>query len=153
MHLIKRLLSWALTLFLCALLLNLPAAMDEGDLKLIANKLQDGVGENILFSRIAMLSGFEFFEPHIRYATGILEILAALLLLLPVTRRLGATLVLLLSLISIALHLSPWLGIDIPLDATATQTDNGSLFYQHITCFLAGLLLLWIHPKVPSHTR
>jgi len=68
---------------------------------------------NFIFESIATNSGISFFEPYVRIATGIAEIVAALLLILPKTRMKGALLAMMLLIGAIGFHLSPWLGIDV----------------------------------------
>ena len=52
--------------------------------------------------------------PLMNYATGALEILAGALLILPMTRKLGAQLAVLPFLGAVAFHLSPLLGVSTP---------------------------------------
>ncbi len=75
--------------------------------------LQKFGAENVIFATIAQKSGFGFFEPYVRMLTGVLEIVAALLLILPKTRAKGVLLSLGLLLGAIGFHLSPWLGISV----------------------------------------
>lgn len=74
---------------------------------------------NPVFSYIAANSGIELFEPVIRMATGVAEVVAALLLLAGVFmgkfRGLGALLSLGVIAGAIVFHLSPWLGINAPV--------------------------------------
>ena len=70
--------------------------------------------ENIVFETIAERSGMAFFEPYVRMFTGVSEILAAILLLIPRTRLAGALMGLGLLVGAIGFHLSPWLGINVP---------------------------------------
>jgi hypothetical protein len=48
--------------------------------------------ENLIFYTIAERSGIELFEPTIRMLVGISELIAAILLILPATRRLQGSL-------------------------------------------------------------
>ncbi len=74
---------------------------------------------NPVFSYLAANSGIELFEPVIRMATGVAEVVAALLLLAGVFagkfRGLGAVLSLGVIGGAIGFHLSPWLGINAPV--------------------------------------
>ena len=70
--------------------------------------------ENIVFETIAERSGMAFFEPYVRMFTGVSEILAAILLLIPRTRLAGGLMGLGLLVGAIGFHLSPWLGINVP---------------------------------------
>jgi hypothetical protein len=98
-----------------------------------------------VFGLIAARSGIGLFEPGLRYVTGALELAAALLLIVPGTRALGARLAGVVVLGAIAFHLSPWLGIQVPdpaivslalslghtaaaIDANHLPTDKGAMF-------------------------
>jgi len=70
--------------------------------------------ENIVFETLAERSGIALFEPYIRIFTGVSEIAAAILLLIPRTRLVGALMGLGLLVGAIGFHLSPWLGINVP---------------------------------------
>jgi len=76
-------------------------------------------GANPVFSHIAAESGLEFFEPQVRLLTGVLEMLAALLLAVGVFLKrfegLGALLSLGVIGGAIVFHFSPWLGINAPV--------------------------------------
>ncbi|MEO0399894.1 MAG: hypothetical protein AAF224_10800 [Pseudomonadota bacterium] len=56
----------------------------------------------------------DLFYPFVNWATGALEIVAGALLILPMTRRLGAGLAVLPFLGAIGFHLSPLLGVVTP---------------------------------------
>ena len=71
--------------------------------------------ENIVFETIAERSGISFFEPYVRMFTGAAELTIALLLLIPRTRFLGALGGVGLLIGAIGFHLSPWLGINVPI--------------------------------------
>ncbi|WP_017931328.1 DoxX family protein [Robiginitomaculum antarcticum] len=90
--------------------------------------------ENIIFATIANNSGIGLFEPIIRMLTGAAELATAALLLLPVTRRLGAVAGLIILLGAIGFHLSPWLGI-------SPEGIGPGLFYMALAMF-AGLIVL-----------
>jgi len=70
--------------------------------------------ENAIFEIIAERSGLSFFEPHIRRLTGVAELAAGLLLILPRTRKLASLLGFGILLGAVGFHLSPWLGINVP---------------------------------------
>ena len=91
--------------------------------------------ENIVFETIAERSGFSFFEPYVRWFTGIAELAVALLLLIPRTRFLGALGGVGLLLGAIGFHLSPWLGINVP-------TIGHFLFIAAVTMFIGSLINL-----------
>lgn len=144
----RHLLSWALALFLIAMFLqatihplpNPPA----GQVKLF-----DLPGENIVFQTLAERSRYDIFEPAGRVLTALLELAAALLLLLPFTRRFGGFLSFMILAGAIGLHLSPWLGREIPLSLTdpAAGTDGGALFSLAIAMAVASILVIVVHPK------
>ena len=95
--------------------------------------------ENIVFETLATRSGISLFEPGIRIATGIAEIGAALLLLLPRTRLFGALAAVGIVGGAIVFHLSPWLGINVP-------TIGHGLFFTAIVLFVLSVLnfsMLW----------
>lgn len=89
---------------------------------------------NPIFSIIAERSGISLFEPHIRIFTGVAEIGAAILLLIPKTRLLGALAGLGILVGAIVFHLSPWLGINVP------GMGHG-LFFMALAMFA---LTLWL---------
>ncbi|GAB4519199.1 MAG: hypothetical protein Tsb0010_03520 [Parvularculaceae bacterium] len=78
-------------------------------------------GDNPIFSLIAANSGIALFEPEIRMAVGATEFAAAGLLLLGVfneaARKFGALLALGVMVGAVGFHLSPWLGISVPMEA------------------------------------
>jgi len=69
--------------------------------------------ENVIFATIAEESGISLFEPVVRMITGAVEILTAILLVIPKLRTNGARIGLLVLLGAIGFHLSPWLGISV----------------------------------------
>ena len=73
-----------------------------------------GPDENIVFSILAENSGINLFEPQIRLVTGIAEIFAGILLIIPKMRVKGALLGLAILIGALGFHLSPWLGINVP---------------------------------------
>lgn len=147
MRIFRHLISWALALFLVAMFVqaNISPLPDpqEGSIKLF-----DAPGQNIVFQTIAERSGVSLFEPAGRFVIAIVELMAAIFLLLPFSRRFGAALAALVSGLAISFHLSPWLGRDIPvsLDPSNTQTDGGQLFMLAIVMLVASLLVLVVHP-------
>lgn len=107
-------------------------------------KFYDAPGENLPFSILAERSGVTQFEPAGRFVTGIIEVLAAILLILPFTRRFAAGLSVLLTGAAVALHLSPWLGREIALPEGGT--DGGAHFLIYVIFLAVSLLLLVVHP-------
>tara|TARA_R110002111_G_scaffold1748_3_gene12018 strand:+ start:245 stop:700 length:456 start_codon:yes stop_codon:yes gene_type:complete len=148
MRLFRQLVSWALALFLIAMFVhatihplpNPPAG---------SVKFFDPPGSNIVFQTVAERSGQTLFEPAGRVLTGVLELIAALFLLLPFTRRLGAVIASVVLGGAVAFHLSPLLGREVPLslDPGAAQTDGGMLFMLAIVMLVASLLVLVVHPR------
>lgn len=145
MHAARTVLSWLLALFLIAMFVqatihplpNPPAG---------SVKFFDNPGENIVFQTLAANSGYALFEPAGRVLTGVAELIAALFLLLPFTRRFGAFLSACILGGAVAMHMSPWLGQEIPVALGSTQTDGGLLFYLAIAMLAASLLLMVVHP-------
>lgn len=146
---IERVLSWALALTLAALLL------------FEVWQAFFWLSPNAVFGLIAARSGIGFFEPGLRYITGALEVAAVVMLLVPRTRVWGAELALLVVAGAIAFHLSPWLGITIPMPdlvspllaqgksaaeiaAMNLPTDKGAMFLLAvaIAALSAGLVLV-----------
>lgn len=147
MIMFRHLVSWVLALFLIFMFIqatiyplpNPPA----GSVKFL-----DAPGDNIVFQTIATQSGISLFEPAGRVVTGIIELIAALLLILPMSRRFGAFVSACVLGGAIAMHLSPWLGREIPvsLDPQTTGTDGGMLFMLAIVMLVASLLIMVVHP-------
>ena len=98
---------------------------------------------NIIFTIIADNSGIGFFEPYVRMLTGVAELGAGLLILMPKTRKLGALAGLAIVAGAIGFHLSPWLGISIP------GMGHG-LFITAVVLFVLNLLLLAVLRKGPA---
>lgn len=148
MLVMRHLLSWGLAFFLIAMFLqatvhplpNPPAG---------SVKLFDLPGENIVFQTLANRSGYPIFEPAGRVVTAIFELLAALFLLFPMTRRFGAFISFLILSGALVLHLSPWLGREIPVSLTPgdAATDGGALFSLAIAMVVASVLILVAHPR------
>ena len=109
---------------------------------------------NHLFPLFAETSGIAWFEPTGRFVFGVLEVLFALLLLIPLTRRFGAILsVLLMTALAALVIQLMMLQIQIPVDTvgeggavTTTDSDPGALFYLIIGLLVASLALIFIHP-------
>lgn len=97
----ERVLSWALGLTLAVLLL------------VVAFTQMTGYVPNPVFGMIAARSHISVFEPYGRYMVAVLEVAAVALAVWPRMRRQGAILALVVSLTAIALHLSPWLGVQV----------------------------------------
>jgi len=78
-------------------------------------------------------------EPYGRIIIGVLELITALLILIPKTVWLGSLLSLAIIAGAIMLHLTK-LGIEI-------NGDGGTLFYMAIMIFVLSFILLWINRK------
>ena len=151
MQLFRHIVSWALALFFIAMFLHatlhpLPNP-PEGMVKFF-----DPPGENIVFQTIATNSGISLYEPAGRVVVGAIELVAALFLFLPMTRRFGAFLSAGILGGAVAMHLSPWLGREVPLSLNPqeTATDGGMLFMLAIVMLVCSLLLMVVHPGTKS---
>jgi len=80
-------------------------------------------------------------EPYGRIGSGIAELIASILLLIPATRWLGAGLAMGVMAGAIMSHLTI-LGIEV-------QGDGGYLFYLALTVFVISAVLLIIHREKP----
>lgn len=145
----ERVLSWTFGLMLAALLFAV------GIQKFV------GLDPNPVFGLIEARSGLDFFEPGVRYATGVLEMLAVVLALWPATRIRGAQLGLIVALGAIAFHLSPWLGVQLPrlpelsaalaqgasaaqIEAMNLPTDKGAMFLLAIAIALVAVASIFV---------
>ncbi len=146
MDFVRGLISWILALGLVFLFfqatLHLLPDPPAGQVKLL-----DPPGTNIIFQTLAERSGITLFEPTGRVVTAYLELLAALLLLFPFSRRWGAFLAFCILGGAVGFHLSPWLGREVPLALSQNApTDGGELFMLAIAMLVASLLIMFIHP-------
>ena len=140
--------SWALALFLIFMFLQatihpLPNP-PEGSVKLF-----DPAGQNIVFATLAAKTQIALFEPTGRVVVALAELLAAILLFLPFTRRLGALLSFLVLAGAVSLHLMPdILRREVPLSLVPdAPTDGGQLFALAIAMLAASMLLMVVHPR------
>ncbi|MEM1086378.1 MAG: hypothetical protein AAGH90_01515 [Pseudomonadota bacterium] len=148
MRFMRHFASWGLALFLIAMFVQatihpLPNP-PEGQVKLF-----DLAGENIVFATMAQKTGIALLEPTGRFVVAIIELFAALLLLIPYSRRFGAVLSFLVLAGAVAAHLMPdVLGREVPLSLSPdeTATDGGQLFALAIAMLTASLLVLMVHP-------
>lgn len=147
MRAMRHLGSWGLALFLIFMFVqatihplpNPPAG---------SVKLFDPAGQNIVFATLAQNTGIDLFEPTGRVVVALGELLAAFLLLLPFTRRIGAILSFLILAGAVALHLMPdALGREVPISlSSGAATDGGQLFALAIAMLAASMLLVVVHP-------
>ena len=96
--------------------------------------------ENVIFATIAERSGVSLFEPQIRMLVGVSEIIAAVLLLFPRTRLLGALGAVAIVGGAIGFHLSPWLGISVSMAPGAAPTSM--LFMMAVGSFVLAVNVL-----------
>jgi hypothetical protein len=154
----ERVLSWALGLTLAVLLL------------VVAFLQMSGPTPNPIFGLIAARSHIALFEPWARYLVVLIEVVAIAGVVYPKTRAKGALLALVVALGAIVLHLSPWLGIQLPQGAAVSQalaqgksaaeiaamnlpTDKGGLFLLCIAvAVLAGGAMFVEQAKVRAMT-
>jgi hypothetical protein len=117
---------------------------------------------------VEVRSGLAFFEPYGRYLTAAGELLAVALLLWPRTRDYGAILALIISVVAIGFHLSPWLGIVIPqpdafaqawaqnrpllADAHLLPNDKGGMFILALVIGVLSAANVWFD-HVVAHMR
>lgn len=142
--------SWGLALALAAMFIHLtihplPAPV-PGQVKFF-----DPPGQHLVFATLAEKSGITLFEPAGRFVAGIAELIAAVLILLPLSRRFGAAIGVVLFGVGLVLHLSPWLGREVMLPAGGT--DGGIHFLVTVILFALSLLLLVVHPGRPRTSR
>ncbi len=110
--------------------------------------------QNHLFEVFRETSDIAWFEPAGRFAIGIVMVLAALLIVVPVTRRAGAILGALVAagLAALVIQLMT-LGIKVPVDqigdagaVTTVETDPSALFYLLVGLLAASVVLIFVHP-------
>ncbi|ACT58909.1 hypothetical protein [Hirschia baltica] len=133
---VRSFLGWVLAL---GLIIVLAFSLD-------AKLFDDPEQANVVYSTLAEKTGLALFEPTGRYVMGMLEGFAALMLVLPFTRRFGAFLTLVISGALVGAHLSPYLGQEIPIALGSEKLDGASHFYLMIALVTASGLLMFIHP-------
>ena len=101
--------------------------------------------ENLIFETIAQNTGIAFFEPTFRTLTGVLEVLAGLLMLHPITRGAGALLASGIVAGAVVFHLSPWLGTKVAMAAGAEPTYQ--LFLMSLVFLVLALINLVLNRK------
>lgn len=120
------------------LLKHLPAILLAAFLAMMG--AQKFGAENIIFATIAERSNVSLFEPVIRIMTGVGELGAALLLLLPRTRLFGALGAVAIIGGAILFHLSPWLGINVAM--APGEAPSPALFAMAIGSFVLAAITL-----------
>lgn len=139
----RTLASWVIALFVTVMLLWIAAEA----------LAPQPPAKNHLFEVFRESSGIAYFEPMGRFAFGVLEVLTALLVFIPVTRRVGAILatLVLLALGALVGQLM-MLGIKVPVDSIGeagvitTSTDPSGLFYLVAGLLAASVALIFVHP-------
>ena len=91
--------------------------------------------KNVIFATIAAKSGIGLIEPTARIFVCVAELFAAVLLLIPAARFFGALLRLGILFGAIGFHLSPWLGIFVPLEPGG---DPAPMLFM-MAIFFAGI--------------
>jgi hypothetical protein len=148
--------SWVIALFLAVMLV-----LAAGDI--LAPKPPT---QNHLFEVFRDASGIAWFEPTGRFVVGVMAVLAAVLIVVPVTRRIGAILAFLITILIVALVAQLVVQqIPIPVDsviagvdgkdvAQTASTDGSQLLYLSIGLAVASLFLVFVHPgKEPAAAR
>jgi uncharacterized membrane protein len=133
---VRVMVSWVLALFLCAMFL------------LIADRTLFGgaSGGQAVFSVLRDASGISQFEPTGRLVVGGLEVLAALLILLPWTRRIGAIFGLLIGAGAVVMAAQMVMqGINVPLPGGSAAAPD-TLLYLALALGVISLLLAVVHP-------
>ena len=105
--------------------------------------LQKFGADNFIFATIAQKSGIGFFEPAFRMFSGVLEVVAGLLMLLPRTRCAGAALATGIVAGAVVFHLSPWLGTKLPMEAGGEPTYT--LFIMALVFLVLALVNLLLN--------
>lgn len=99
---------------------------------------------NPVFPLIAKNTGIALVEPYLRWITGVMEIIAGLLLIMPRTRLAGAGLALCIMIGALASHLTPILGMEVP-------GQGHFIFYMAIVMFVLTLLVLFLSRGTRTH--
>lgn len=140
----RTLASWVLALFVAVMLVWIAA-------EAIAPQPP---AKNHLFEVFRESSGIAYFEPSGRFAFGVLEILTAVLVFVPVTRRVGAILsALLMAGLAALVGQLVMNGIPVPVDTitatgevSTTGTDPSALLYLVVGLLAASVALIFVHP-------
>ncbi|MCF6292023.1 MAG: DoxX family protein [Robiginitomaculum sp.] len=116
---------------------------------LIFMGVQKFLGANPVFSYLGETTGFALFEPVIRILTGVMEIIAALLLLWPAKRKYGALLAAAIIGGALVFHLSPFLGINAPVTFTpdGSYVKSSMLFFMAVGSFIVALAVISVDRK------
>jgi hypothetical protein len=140
----RTLISWVIALFVAVLLF-------WGAADVLAPQPPT---RNHLFEVFRSSSDIAYFEPTGRLVAGALLALSAVLILLPVTRRMGAILgALVLAVLAVLIVQLIMLGVKVPVDSvgegglvTTVDTDPGETFYLVAGLLAASVVLIFVHP-------
>jgi hypothetical protein len=129
--------SWILAIALAGLLLWIANGM----------LFPDPPESNVLFPTLAKQSGMAIWEPTGRFVIALAQVLAAILLLVPFTRLLGAFIALAISGGAVATHFL-WLREEVAQGVAGA--DMGSLLYLAVAAVVGSLLIALVHPHEKS---
>ncbi|MEM9132171.1 MAG: DoxX family protein [Actinomycetota bacterium] len=123
-------------------------------------------GRGPSFKYIEYQSGLEWVDPVLTFATGVGELAAGVLLLIPSSRlrwarAAGSALVVAIMLGAFALHLSPWLGVSTPTATveganapwTAADFADGRSPRQFVLSIVFGALGAWLLARAVPTAR
>ncbi len=110
-------------------------------------KFSDAYETIYIFSILGNWSGFEWFADYGAYGVGVVELIAAILLLIPLSRLYGAGIAVGVMAGAVYFHLFTPLGISMPeFDELGNITgyDGGLLFYNACGVFASAVILtIW----------
>ena len=110
-------------------------------------KFTDAYETVYIFSILGDWAGFQWFTDYGAYGVGVVELIASLLLLVPVTRMYGAAVASGVMTGAVFFHLFTPLGIEMPeFDSVGNiiGNDGGLLFYNACGVFVAAIaLFVW----------
>lgn len=134
MSIVNRILTYALGLFL------------------ISSGIAKFAGGHV-FQYIEHRSGLDLFFPYVNHAVGFVEVVAGVMILVPITRFVGAVGAAAIMAGAIGFHLSPWLGVSMPTGLTDgaaapwTETDftastTSVTFFLAIVTFVRAMSII-----------
>ena len=109
-------------------------------------KFSDAYETIYIFSILGNWSGFDWFADYGAYGVGIVELIAAILLLIPVSRLYGAGIAVGVMAGAVYFHLFTPLGIEMPeFDELGNIIgyDGGLLFYNACGVFLSAIIVFF----------
>ena len=128
--------NWGVVSFLAVLLCQ-SAVNPTGESMAGMVKLVDPPGANLYFSALSNGSGIALFEPTIRFSAGVFEIVLAVLLIMPKTRKIGSLFTAALMTIYLIFQFSPWFVVN-PIHG---QRDTVSLLLGQVLVHNAAMLI------------